>query len=66
MLDNGEFYELLIPCFAQTIDKFGILLPKALKDTLCARLSKVRANAPAELAPPLKMELGRLIERLNT
>ena len=28
LLDNGEFFELLIPCFAEAIDKFGILMSK--------------------------------------
>ncbi len=28
LLDSGEFFDLLIPCFAEAIDKFGILMSK--------------------------------------
>ena len=32
LLDNGEFLDLIIPCFGDTVDKFGILMPKSLKE----------------------------------
>lgn len=53
LLDNGEFFDLLIPCFAEAIDKFGILMSKQVKENLQSRLSKVLIKSVKDLSGPL-------------
>jgi hypothetical protein len=49
LLDNGEFFEILIPCLTEAIDKFGILMSKQVKENLQSRLSKVLIKSVKEI-----------------
>ena len=49
-MDAGEFFDLLIPCFSDAIDKFGILMSRQVKDTLASRLNKVLIKYVRELS----------------
>jgi hypothetical protein len=50
MMDNGEFFDMLIPCFAEVVDKFGILLTKSLKESISKRLNRVLIKSVKELS----------------
>ncbi len=49
LMDAGEFLDLLIPCFADAVDKFSILMSRQVKDTLASRLNKVLIRSVREL-----------------
>jgi hypothetical protein len=49
LLDAGEFFDLLIPCFGDAVDKFGILMSRQVKDTLASRLNKIMIKSVREL-----------------
>jgi hypothetical protein len=49
LLDNGEFFEILIPCISEAVDKFGILMAKQVKETIASRLGRVLIKSVKEL-----------------
>ncbi len=50
LMDNGEFLDLLIPCFSEAIDKFGILMSRQVKENVETRLSRVLMRMSREMS----------------
>ena len=63
LIEVKEFTEILIPCVAEAVDKFAILMPKLMKENLYKRLSALKNDQ--ELIENERNEVRRLSDKLG-